>query len=143
MPWYIPRRKFKVHMPHKNVWRKFMHVCMLSHSVMSDSLQLHGLEPARLLCPLDFPDKKYWSGLPFPPPRDLPDPGIEPGSPVSPALAGGFSTTEPPGKFTVALFLKNNRKQATSPLTEDSLFIQWNTISAAKGRKNCYTLQHE
>ena len=30
----------------------------------------------------------YWSGLPFLPPEDLPDPGIKPGSPVSPALAG-------------------------------------------------------
>ena len=37
----------------------------------------------------------YWSGLPFPPPGDLPDPGIEP---ASPALAGGFFTTEPLGK---------------------------------------------
>ena len=37
----------------------------------------------------------YWSGLPFPPPRDLPHPEIEPKSPVSPALAGGFFTTEP------------------------------------------------
>ena len=34
-------------------------------------------------------------GLPFPSPRDVPDPGIKP---VSPALAGGFFTTEPPGK---------------------------------------------
>ena len=39
--------------------------------------------------------QEYWSGLPFPPPGDLPDPGIEP---VSPALAGGFFTAEPPGK---------------------------------------------
>ena len=39
--------------------------------------------------------QEYWSGLPFPSPGDLPDPGIEP---VSPALAGGFFTTEPPGK---------------------------------------------
>ena len=38
---------------------------------------------------------EYWSGLPFPPPRDLPDPEIEP---ASPALAGGFSTAEPPGE---------------------------------------------
>ena len=39
-----------------------------------------------------------WSGLPSLPPGDLPDSGIELGSPVSPALAGGFFTTEPPGK---------------------------------------------
>ena len=37
--------------------------------------------------------KEYWSGLPFPLPGDLPDPGIEPESLASPALAGGFFTT--------------------------------------------------
>ena len=36
--------------------------------------------------------------LPFLSPEDLPDPGIEPASLVSPGLAGGFFTTEPPGK---------------------------------------------
>ena len=39
--------------------------------------------------------QEYWSGLPVPPPGiflDLPDPGIEPVCPVSPALAGGFFT---------------------------------------------------
>ena len=36
--------------------------------------------------------------MPFPPPGDLPDPGMEPASPASPAFAGGFFTTEPPGK---------------------------------------------
>ena len=44
--------------------------------------------------------QEYWSGLPFPPPGDLPHPGIEPASPVSSVLADGFSTTEPPGKPT-------------------------------------------
>ena len=42
-----------------------------------------------------FPRPEYWSGLPCPPPGDLPDPGTEP---VSPALARGLFTTEPPGK---------------------------------------------
>ena len=45
-----------------------------------------------------FSRQEYWSGLPFPPLGDLPDPGIEPVSPKSPALAGRFFTTEPPGK---------------------------------------------
>ena len=44
--------------------------------------------------------QEYWSGLPFPFPGDLPTSGIEPESPVSPALAGGFfidnSTWEAP-----------------------------------------------
>ena len=42
---------------------------------------------------MDFSRQEYWSGLPFPSPGDLPDPGIEPVSPMSPALAGGFFTT--------------------------------------------------
>ena len=42
-----------------------------------------------------FPRQEYWSGLPFPSPGGLPDPGIEP---RSPALAGGFFTGKPPGK---------------------------------------------
>ena len=42
-----------------------------------------------------FPRQEYWSGLPFPLPGDLPNPGIQPGSL---ALAGGFFATEPLGK---------------------------------------------
>ena len=44
--------------------------------------------------------QEYWSGLPFPSSRDLPDPRIEP---MSPTLAGRFFTTEPPGKPTSIL----------------------------------------
>ena len=44
---------------------------------------------------LGFPRQEYWSGLPFPPPGGLLDPGIKP---TSPALAGRSFTTEPPGK---------------------------------------------
>ena len=44
---------------------------------------------------MEFFRQEYWSGLPFPPPWNLPDPGIEP---MSPALAGRFLTAEPPGK---------------------------------------------
>ena len=44
---------------------------------------------------MGFSRQEYWSGLSFPPPGDLPDPGIKP---TSSALAGGFFTTEPPGK---------------------------------------------
>ena len=45
-----------------------------------------------------FPRQEYWSGLPFLPSGDLPDPGIKPMSPVAPAVVGGFLTTEPSGK---------------------------------------------
>jgi len=42
--------------------------------------------------------QKHWNRLSFPLPGDLPDPGIKPSSPVSPALAGGFFTSVPPEK---------------------------------------------
>ena len=42
--------------------------------------------------------QQYWSGLPFPPPGDLPAPGIEPTSTVAPVLAGRFFTSAPPGE---------------------------------------------
>ena len=41
---------------------------------------------------MEFPRQEYWSGLPFPPPGDLSDPGIKPLSLASPALAGRFFT---------------------------------------------------
>ena len=44
---------------------------------------------------MGFSRQEYWSGLPFPPRGDLPDPGMEP---TSPALTGGFFTTKPPRK---------------------------------------------
>ena len=68
---------------------------MLSRSVVSDSLRPHGLQPARLLCPWGFSRQEYWSGLPCPPPGDLPNPGIEP---RSPALQADSLPSEPPGK---------------------------------------------
>ena len=43
---------------------------------------------------MQFSRQGYWSGLPFPSPGNLPDPGIKP---ESPELAGAFFTTEPPG----------------------------------------------
>ena len=46
---------------------------------------------------MEFPRQEYWSGLPFLPPGNLPDPGIEPMFPESPELADRVFTTEPPG----------------------------------------------
>ena len=54
---------------------------IMSDSIISNSLQSHGLQPARLLWPWGFSRQEYWSGLPCPPPGDLPNPGIEPRSP--------------------------------------------------------------
>ena len=88
-------------------------------SVMSDALQ-----PARLLCPWDFSRQEYRSGLPFPPPEDIPDPGIKlkpPTSAVSPALQVDCLPTESLGK--------------TLLLIKDELFSKWFCIdnSICKG----------
>ena len=58
------------------------HQCCAYHSVMSDSLRHHGLQPARLLCPWGFSRQENWSWLSCPPPGDLPNPGIKPRSPA-------------------------------------------------------------
>ena len=54
------------------------------------------------LLSMGFPRQEYRSGLPFPSPGDLPDPGIKPSSP---ALAGRFFTTEPLGKPCIKMTL--------------------------------------
>ena len=64
-----------------------------------------------------FLRQEYRSGLPFPPPGDLPDPGTEP---ASPALAGGFFTSEPPGKpiyFSYSSTIHNNQKVETTQVS--------------------------
>ena len=67
-----------------------------------------------------FPRQEYWSGFPFPSPGDLPDPGIEPMSPASPASAGGFFTTEPPGKPFV--IHRQNQIQHTTKVPSAKIF---------------------
>ena len=76
-----------------------MHACM----------QAQSLQSCLILCdPMDcspqaslstgLSRREYWSRLPFPIPGDLLNPWVKPRSPTVPALAGGFFTTEPPGK---------------------------------------------
>ena len=72
-----------------------IYICMLSCSVVSYSLQHHGLQPVRLLGPWGFSRQGYWSGLPYSPPGDLPNPGIKPRSPL---LQGDSLSSEPLGK---------------------------------------------
>ena len=61
---------------------------------MSDSSMILWTVALQALLSMGFPWQEYWCGLSFPSPGDLPNPGIEPTSPV---LAGRFFTTEPPG----------------------------------------------
>ena len=78
----------------KNRWNfRTTNMCnVLSHSVVSDSLRTMDCSPPGSSA-IESSGQENWSGLPFPSPGDLPDPGIEPGSPTSPTLAGGFFTT--------------------------------------------------
>ena len=80
---------------------------------------------------LGFPRQEHWSELPFPSPGDLPHPGIEP---ASPALAGGFLTSEPPGKperviypFRNYLVLKWDRLH--EGISSDALYV---TVASVK-----------
>ena len=70
---------------------------------MPKSLQPHGLAALQALLSMGFSRQKYWSGLPFPSCRDLPNPGIEPTSFMSPALQMDSSPLAPPGKPTIRL----------------------------------------
>ena len=57
------------------------------------------------LASVGFSRQEYWSGLPFPSPEDLPDPGIEPRSPT---LQADALLSEPPGKSLILLEQKSN-----------------------------------
>ena len=79
---------------------KFCHPTWPGNGVCAKRLQLCPPLPGPMGCiayqaPLSmgFSRQEYWSGLPCPPPEDLPNPGIGPESFKSPALSGGFFTT--------------------------------------------------
>ena len=69
---------------------------MLSSPVVSDSVTSWTVAHQAPLS-MGFFRQEYWSGLPFPPPDDLPDPGIKPTSPASNALKADSLPTELPG----------------------------------------------
>ena len=78
---------------------------LFSLSAMSDSFATLWTVVHQVLLSMGFPRQEYWNGLPYPPPGDLPNPGIKPELPVSPALSGRFFTAEPPGKPESAAYL--------------------------------------
>ena len=71
--------------------KQIMSLCL----VVSNSLRPYGLQPARVLCLWGLSRQEYWSGLPCPPPGDLPNPGIKSTSPV---LQADYLPTERLGK---------------------------------------------
>ena len=74
--------------------------CMLSCFSVVDSATLWTVDPQASLS-IGFSRQEHWSGLPSLPPGDLPDPGIESASLMSPALAGGFFNTSAAWKAQV------------------------------------------
>ena len=77
------------------VWKVPTCVCVLSRVWLFATLWTVAHQAPLFMA---FFRQGYWSGLSFPFSGDPPNPGTEPESPVSPALAGWFFTTEPPGK---------------------------------------------
>ena len=71
--------------------------CVLSGSAVSNSA-IPWTVARQAPLSVGFSRQEYWSGLPFPTPGDRPNRGTESMSLVFPGLAGGFFTTEPPGK---------------------------------------------
>ena len=71
---------------------------------MSDSLGPRGTVVRQAPLCIEFSRQEYWSGLPFPSPGDLPDPGMEPGSPTMQAAS---LLSEPPGKPVCRLRILN------------------------------------
>ena len=83
--------------------------CMLSHFSYVQLFVTLWTVAHQAFLSMRFPRQGYWSGLPLPPPGDLPNPEIEPVPPVSPALAGGF--------FTTSTIWEAHRFQDTLPQT--------------------------
>ena len=86
---------------------------LFSCSVMSDSFATPWAVARQGPVSMGFPRQEYWSGLPFLSPGGLPDPGIEP---LSPALAGVFFTTKPPGKPNIPSWNNKTDVKFLSPL---------------------------
>ena len=82
-------------------WHASSLICLLlflssSHACVLSCVRLFAIPSTvthRAPLSMELPGQENWSGLPFPLPRDLPDPGVKPASLESPALAGGFFTT--------------------------------------------------
>ena len=71
---------------------------MCLYSVIYESFVTPWTVTCQASLSMGFPRQGYWSGVPFPSPGDLPDPGIKPVSVVSLALVGRFFTTAPRGE---------------------------------------------
>ena len=83
--------------------------CFTSENVCACLAMIDSVTPWTIACQappsVGFSRQEHWSGWPFPPPRGLPQPGMES---VCPALAGRFFTGEPSGKSYTSIYLSPN-----------------------------------
>ena len=114
-PWYSHSHSQWDHKVDMIEWLTYTHIptyyfspiswfccsCMLSRAWLFVTIWIVALQALSV----ELSSQEYWSGLPFPTPGDHPDPGIESTSLVSPALAGRFFTSAPPGKPIFMVFL--------------------------------------
>ena len=98
---------------------------------------------------MEFSRQEYWSGLPFPPPGDLPDPEVEPESLMSPALAGRFFTTSTTWNDIVPTVShnkdKDERKRCEQKVQSIHMVRIINNFQHSKGdimRGNAQSLSH-
>ena len=91
-------------------------MCMLSHFSRVQLFVTLWTVARQVPLSMRFSRQEYWSGLPFPPPGNLPNPGIEPTSPVFPTLAGRFFTTSATWEAT----LYNTGTEKSQSLVEDA-----------------------
>ena len=77
---------------------------------------------------MEFPRQEYWSGLPFLTPGDLPDPGMEPTSLLSPTLATGPLPLAPPGKCDNNGTNSSNFNILILTPKRPSFPLQWNKV---------------
>ena len=126
-------------------------VCELSCSVVSHSLRPHGLYLARFLCSWGFSRQGYWSGLPCPPPGDLPNPGIEPRSPTLQVDLYCLNHWESPRTlewvaypFSRGMFWP--RSQTGVSCIASRFFTSWATreaLESNQGLLNCRQILHQ
>ena len=113
------------------------HCAVLSHSVMSDSLTpwTAAHQPPLFM---GFFRQEYWNGLSCPPPGDLPDPGIEPRSPL---LQADSLPSEPPRRLVHIRKLENFRTLSDNvtnlklPRYEETQNM-WNSVLADRASRN-------
>ena len=100
---------------------------LFSHQVVSNSETPWTVARQAPLC-MGFPRQKYCSGLPFPSPGDLPDPGIKPATPVSSVLAGRYFTLSHQGSpsLHIRIFLSNNNNTGGTLLA-----VRWLRLQAS------------